>query len=133
MATNFTIKTYDNNYSYVAETADENATVNVVFSPQNNNVSADTQGYQRKVQVGRNRCQAKVIVALSQNEYENTFMPMLVHPAYLIVTFDRNIPLRTSTTGNFVMEKLKIKQELPDNVYEIEFILTEVLNATETS
>ena len=123
----FTMRTSDSVYSYDAASGEENTTANIIFELENNNVSADTQGYLRKLQQGANRVRARVTLALSQTEYEETFAPMLVYPDYCVVSFDRNIPLRNETAGNFVFEDMKIKQELSGPAYEVELILVEII------
>ena len=128
MATQFTITSSDSAYSWVAENGEESNTANIKFTAQNNNVSADTQGYMRKVQQGDNRVSAKVKLSLSIDEYEDTFLLMLIYPDYCIVTFDRNIPGKGSTSGNFVFEDMKIVQEFDDgDAVEVELLLTEII------
>ena len=78
----FIISTSDGTYTWDAATGDENNTVNSKFELENNNDLSDTQGYMRKKQEGYNRVKATVIVALSREEYEDTFAPMLVYPDY---------------------------------------------------
>ena len=128
MATQFSMYSSDSVYSWVAEDGEESNTANIKFTAQNNNVSADTQGYMRKVQQGDNRVSAKVKLSLSIDEYEDTFLLMLIYPDYYIVTFDRNIPGNDTTVGNFVFEDMKLVQEFDDgdNV-EVELLLTEII------
>lgn len=123
----FIIATSDGTYSWNADDGDENNTVNIRFDPENNNAFADTQGFMRKKQEGYSRAKAKVKVALSRTEYEDIFAPMLVYPDYCEVTFDRNIPLRGTATGDFVFESMKVVQELAGPVYEVELVLTEII------
>jgi len=122
----FEIRTTDNIFSLVT-----NNPQTTVFNPQTNNKTADTQGFLRKTQKGKVRIQAVVNLRLSQSDLENIITPMSVHPADVVVTFDRAIPLRGSKVGNFTFEDFKLIKELDGKVtgneYEIELILTEVL------
>jgi len=123
----FIIRTSDNVYSYNSLESEECKTVNVTFEIENNNVKSDTQGFLRKVQIGEKRIKAVVTLVDSKVRIENNLYPMLTYADDVVCTFDRNIPLRYSNSGIFVIEDIKILQELPDEVHEISIELTEVI------
>jgi hypothetical protein len=126
----FIIRTTDSTYSYNVSTQSGGGsdTAKIDFSNQQNAKFSDTQGYQRKKQVGRNRIQAKVDIDVTQANYEDIFIPMDQYPTDVVVTFDRVIPTTGSTQGTFVLEKIRKLRELPDSIYGIELTLTEVLD-----
>ena len=128
----FIIATTDGTYSYnsLTQTNTPSKVAQITFDHEDNNSYSDTQGFLIKKQVGVNRVRARVNLILARADYEYTFIPMNVYDDTVEVTFDRNIPSKNSVSGRFVMGKPKIKQELPDNEYEIEFDLTEVIRST---
>jgi hypothetical protein len=126
----FIISTTDNQYSYNAltQTNVKSKTAEIKFRPVNNNATSITQGFFPKVQKGTNRIDATVILIVSNTDYENIFIPMLVYPSNVNVTFDRNIPSKTTPTQVMTFDKMRIVRELPDTEYEIELTLREVID-----
>ena len=125
MANTFSMVTADAVYSYTNSFGpDKNQAVS--FQIRNNMKRADTQNYLPKVQKGNHRIVAKVILADSEDNFEANVYPLQTHPSDLTVTFDRNIPTRSTTVGTFVLVDLVIIKEFDDGVNkEIEITLIE--------
>jgi hypothetical protein len=126
----FIITTTDSQYTYNAltQTNINSKTAEINFRPVNNNVTSKTQGFLPKVQKGTNRIDATVNLTVSNTDYEQIFLPMLIYPSNVNVTFDRNIPGKTTATQEMTFDKMVIKKELPDTEYEIELTLREVID-----
>jgi hypothetical protein len=103
---NFSFTTVDSAYTWTAKTA---GLVN--FELINNNQASDTQGFLRKVQKGRNRINAIVRVEATESAYNNTIAPMVVYQQDVLVTFERNIPIRNTSTGRFTFENARFSED----------------------
>ena len=119
----FIIRTIDNAYSYTSSLP-----VGVVFDAKVNVKTGDTQGYLRKVNKGKMRYDAKVVLKVTEDEYTNTFLPMLEYSDDVYCTFDRKIPTRGIASGTFTLEDIKLVQEFTQTEFEIELSLVEVLS-----
>jgi len=123
----FTIETTDSVYSYdVSQSTGK--TANISFEIDDNASFSDTQGYLRKKQIGDKRVKAKVTLVDTKTRIENNIYPMIDYQSNVNCTFDRNIPLQNDATATFVLEKVRLIQELAGNEHEIELNLTEVIN-----
>jgi len=120
---NFIIASTDSTYSYTSTIP-----VGYVFTPQSNNSFGNTQGFLRKKQIGKSRVKATVVLMVSVSDYEQTLIPMLSYATNVNVTFDRVIPASGVTTKEFTFETLALKQIFPDDTYEIQIELIEVLD-----
>lgn len=120
----FQVKTTDDVYTYTSTSR----TASFRFEIQTNNKTADTQGYLRKIQKGASRVRAIVDHEFSQNDYENTMIPMLTYPSNVRLSADRNIPGTNSTGAEFTFESMKIVRELEGPEYGIEMTFVEVLS-----
>ena len=118
----FIITTTDSAYTYTSTIP-----VGIAFTLNNNNKVSSTQGYLVKIQKGQNRVQATVRLKVSTANYRTVFEPMLIYPSNVDVTFDRNIPGKSSTQMECVLSSMKIVQEFTGDEIEIEITLIEVL------
>lgn len=129
---NFTISTTDSKYTY---TSRNNTPATVSQKLVNNNSKSNTQGFLRKVQVGRYRAEMSVSVDDSKTNIETNLLPMLTYPVSVTVTIDRNILGRNSKSAEFVIEDYDIPDELggsdDDNADMIVMLkLIEVIDST---
>lgn len=122
------ITTSDSVYTYDVNASQADQTAQISFEYDSNIKTADTQGFLRKVQKGRYRIRAVVSVMDTKARIEAALLPMWQYPQTVNVTFDRNIPGKSTATGEFVMEDYRIKQEFDGGtMQEIEMQFTEVL------
>jgi hypothetical protein len=98
----FTITTTDSAYTWTANTDGQ-----VVFIPEINNQTSDTQGNLRKVQKGTLRNRAVVRIEMTNSAFDNTLAPMLEYPSDVNVTFERYIPKRNTNQGRFTFENMR--------------------------
>jgi hypothetical protein len=123
----FSLVTTDNTYSYTSGVT-ENDNGRIRFEIQHNTKTSDTQGFFHKRQIGRYRTRARIIFGDTKTKIEASVLPMLIHPQNITVTFDRNIPTKTTTSATYTMDDLKILREFNNGTeYELELTLTEVL------
>jgi hypothetical protein len=97
---NFAIATMDGTYTYTSRN-DTPATVKQDI--KNNNQYTDTQGFLRKVQVGRKRAEITVQVDDTKESIEDNILPMLTYPDSVSVTIDRNFLNRNVKTLEMVI------------------------------
>lgn len=102
----FSITTVDNALTWSAKTPGQ-----TVFVPETNNQTSDTQGFLRKSQKGKIRFRATVKIQCTESAYINTISEMLVYPADVNVTFERNIPKRNTNTGRFTFEEMPFSSD----------------------
>lgn len=122
------ITTSDGVYTYDLSASQGDPTANISFEYDSNIKTADTQGFLRKVQKGKYRIRASVTILDTKARIEAAVLPMWQYPQTVNVTFDRNIPGKSTPTGEFVMEKYRILQEFDGGTsQEIELQFTEVL------
>ena len=124
MAITFTMTSSDGTY-----TLSNPKSMSVSFNIENNNVKANTQGFLRKVQIGKQRVTASVTLVDTKANIEANLIPQLVYPDDVSVTFDRNIVTKSTATATFVIENIRYLQELGYNGadQEVEINLTEVI------
>jgi len=121
----FDIETTDAEYSYTAVTGQD---VISNWTIKNNNKTSETQGYLIKVEKGDTRSEAIVSLTDTKTNLESNVLPMLTYPTNVSVTFDRNIPGRSTSSGTFAFSDYVIKQEFPNDEQEIEIKLIEVIS-----
>jgi hypothetical protein len=103
----FSMTTVDN-----ALTWSPNQAGQVVYVPETNNQSSDTQGFLRKSQKGKIRYRAIVRIECTESAYTNTISEMLVYPTDVNATFERNIPKRNTNTGRFTFERMPFSEDV---------------------
>lgn len=122
------LTTADSVYTYSLAASEGDPTAQISFEYDSNIKTADTQGFLRKVQKGRYRIRATVTIMDTKSRIEANVLPMWQYPQSVNVTFDRNIPGKSTATGEFVMEAYKILQEFDAGaMQEVELQFTEVL------
>lgn len=122
------ITTSDSVYTYSLAASQGDPVADISFEYDSNIKTSDTQGFLRKVQKGRYRIRATVTIMDTKARLEAAVLPMWQYPQTVNVTFDRNIPGKSTDTGEFVMESYKILQEFDGGtMQEIELQFTEVL------
>lgn len=124
---NFKIETSDGVYSYQSPSPGQTK-----FPMDNNNKFADTQGFLRKKQNGQNRMRSETLIEVSRGTYENTIAPMLIYGDTVEITHERNIPLRGTNIGTFVLESAPITKAFDsdggdDGMGEMKIVATEVI------
>jgi len=118
----FIITTTDDALTYT-----DTAGAQIIFDAETNTVTSNTQGFLSKVQKGRVRNKATVSMLVTNTDYENIFLPMLEYPTAVNCTFDREIPMRGTATGEFNLLSARIVAELPDSTYDLELELVEII------
>ena len=108
---NFSIATLDGQYSYTSR-LDTPATIKQKIV--NNNQETNTQGFLRKVQVGRRRVEIEISIDDTKSNIETNILPMLTYPDSVQVTIDRNFLGRTVKTIEMVIDDYDY-QELGEN------------------
>lgn len=91
---------------------------------------SNTQGFQPKVQVGRNRIEAEVDILDTESNILTNLYPMLEYPVEVNVTFDERPPLRGSTQLKMVINDYQIDdkiQDTDDGDLRIQLKLVEVI------
>lgn len=123
----FIMTTTDSSYTYTALTSDGGDVIEQ-WQIKNNNKTADTQGFLRKVEKGEIRVECIVSLADSKTNLEASVLPMLTYPTNVNVTFNRNILSKSTNSGEFTIEDYTVEREFNDgNDMEIRIKLVEVL------
>jgi hypothetical protein len=130
----FNITTEDGIYNYTNNGVfSDQYTNQEKFSSNNNNKTANTQGYLIKVQKGNERLSCKVQMADLLSNIEDNLYPILTHASTCNVTFNRAIPFRGTTLGKFEMIDFKVLNEWTAqgrngaDCIEVEISLVEVI------
>ena len=123
----FTIRTVDSEYTWNSDSA-VNKTGSVIFDDESNNSNSETQGFLNKKQIGQSRTVARFSTILTQEDYEEIFIPGLTYDDDWVVTFDRHIPSTGTSTGTFSFEDIrKLRDDLADGYNEVEMLFREII------
>lgn len=107
---NFTITTTDSLYTYATAAPD------VKFKKQNNNKTSNTQGFLIKVQKGEARISATVEITAPATALNDNIYPMETHPYPVNVSFEENIPTRSTNIGKFALTGIDLVRQFENGL-----------------
>lgn len=125
-----TLETVDSVYTYTIPEAVARGYNVPTHKLVNNKKRSNTTGYQRKVQVGRNRIETEVDIIDNESNIRTSLDPMLEYPVEINVTFDENVPMRNTSTLRMVLDDYSIDsdiQSVTDGSLRIRIKLVEVI------
>jgi len=91
---------------------------------------SNTQGYQIKTQVGRNRIESTIDILDTEANVLTSLYPMFEYPVEVNVTFDERVPLRSSAQLKMVIVDYTIDdtiQDMDDGDLRLQLKLVEVI------
>ena len=125
-----TLETTDELYTYTIPESVARGYNEATHSIVNNKKRSNTTGFQRKVQVGRNRIETIVDIIDDESNIRTLLLPMLEYPVDVNVTFDEVVPLRNTASLRMVIDDYDIDgdiQSVSDGSLRVKIKLVEII------